>query len=94
MNAGVWQNANVILLPIPLLLLSPVVLTNWETVRLNGVLRLNAVYSSVATQPPENRLNNKWSVCILLTLQLCFLYTLGRTKVSDMESVLEILTEF
>lgn len=35
-----------------------------NTVRLNGVLRLSAVHSSMATQPPENRLNNKWSVCI------------------------------
>lgn len=62
--------------------------------RLNGgVLRLSAVDSSVATQPPENRLNNKSLFLFALPCSYCFLYTLGRTKVSDMESVLEILTK-
>lgn len=43
-----------------------------NAVSLHSVLRLNAVYSSVATQTPENRLNNKWPVCIWLTLKLVF----------------------
>lgn len=41
-------------------------------VSLTGVLRRSTLYSSVATQPPENRLNNKWPVCVWLTLKLVF----------------------